>query len=75
MDEPILELVSEEKVEQVSSNTLSNVPTANEYNILYIGKTFLSWDCCESFLKEWAKKQDFCVIKDWVHQEEDIVRQ
>ncbi|CAG8777506.1 12533_t:CDS:1, partial [Cetraspora pellucida] len=32
------------------------------------------WDCCESFLKEWAKKQGFRVIKDQVHQEEGIVR-
>ncbi|CAI2194806.1 8410_t:CDS:2, partial [Funneliformis geosporum] len=35
-----------------------------EASSLVSGKTFLTWESCELFLNEWAKRQGFNIIKD-----------
>jgi hypothetical protein len=58
------------------------------FNILYIetvlinddegvflfSRRFTSWDECERFLNEWAKSQDFHLIKDHVTRNEGVIR-
>ncbi|CAG8568033.1 12745_t:CDS:2 [Racocetra fulgida] len=46
----------------------------NETTTLYSGKRFLIWKVCENFLKKWAKKQVFHIIKDRVSHEDNIIR-
>ncbi|CAG8667944.1 2359_t:CDS:2, partial [Ambispora gerdemannii] len=41
---------------------------------LDVGRTFSTWDSCELFLKEWAKKQGFRIVKDRVYREEGVIR-
>ena len=38
----------------------------DEHTLLYSGKKFELWEDCESFINEWAKQQDFRLIKDWL---------
>ncbi|RIB03242.1 hypothetical protein C2G38_2255112 [Gigaspora rosea] len=42
---------------------------------LYSGKKFATWKLCESFLNEWAKVQEFRIIKDCVQCDNGVVRQ
>ena len=41
---------------------------------LFSGKKFTSWDGCEKFLDEWSKAQGFCIIKDRVTRNGDVIR-
>ncbi|CAG8572691.1 12631_t:CDS:2, partial [Cetraspora pellucida] len=59
-----------ESLEQTCSND-----TGYECITLEVRRTtFSTWDSCELFLKKWAKKQGFRIVKDRVHHEEDIIR-
>ena len=58
----------------IDNNTqvVGDIDTSNKIGILvqgddavlYSGKKFSSWDECETFITEWAKRQGFYIIKD-----------
>jgi len=68
----------------IDNNTqvVGDIDTSNKIGILvlgddavlYSGKKFSSWDECETFITEWAKRQGFYIIKDRAHRENGILR-
>ncbi|CAG8642836.1 18839_t:CDS:1 [Racocetra fulgida] len=46
----------------------------NEAVSLFKGKVLTSWETCNSFITEWARKRGFNIIKDRVHCKENVIR-
>jgi hypothetical protein len=44
-----------------------------EFNTLFAGQVFISWDLCDSFMLDFGKSKGFNIIKDRVMREEDLI--